>query len=728
MLLFCGSVGAQPLRLGQVSYEDTPPSSEARGPSGWQLQCAAGSYAELAYWWQQGWLDLAVVTPGLLRGLPVKSWVYLGSEDARAQQGSLLLVRKDAGLKSWQQLRDLPQLEVMAVDPASVSGYLYPMHCLRQSGIHPDPQRVRFTHSHSNVIRALATRSEPALGLCWEGSWKANPHPDLQVLDLPALGQHQVPGMALIARPDLERLEELRSSLKNGSWPHFRPDPHYLKQVAELPPPPAAEQRAEASRERVDLDDLVWTLHHYNRTHPQPARLGVVLSGGGAKCSFQAGAVRALEERLAEARVRLKDDQLQIQLVVGTSGGAINAVAVALGLTSSAEGFEQLRKAWGDLDQRELVRPPLAVRCNMWLWFASIGLLVAAGLQGLFRLSSSSTHRLTLVLGLGLAGLVHLPGKPWSWLGTDSNLQHFYTWLSRGLEGAGWILVLAALWGHRRRRRLPLLLAIAGVTLLPLIQTWNILFIQQVVSENHGLEQALRRNFGRLIDVRCGQPVRTVPPAIGQLSREVLDKKLLVRDLALAASPLTDPELQLPAEYYFFSNVLGRDPRFFKERGVSLAQRPELLFDAVLGSAAIYPLFPSRRVHDLPQPGRSVDLVDGSFAHRSPLEAAVLWEATHVLVVEASTSEVSRRGHLLANLGASLNFLYDEAQLVDVRQRDRVALYTLVPEAPHIGLLDFSENLIQASIDKGYREAQSGFQKRLGPPRFTPQPGSATSR
>ena len=47
---------------------------------------------------------------------------------------------------------------------------------------------------------------------------------------------------------------------------------------------------------RLDLEELGNLLVLYARSQPKPLRLAVVFSGGGAKCSFQAGAIRAIEE------------------------------------------------------------------------------------------------------------------------------------------------------------------------------------------------------------------------------------------------------------------------------------------------------------------------------------------------------------------------------------------------------------------------------------------------
>ena len=54
--------------------------------------------------------------------------------------------------------------------------------------------------------------------------------------------------------------------------------------------------------ERVTLDEIGWLLVQYARSQPVPAdrplRLALVLSGGGAKCAYQVGAIQAVEEAL----------------------------------------------------------------------------------------------------------------------------------------------------------------------------------------------------------------------------------------------------------------------------------------------------------------------------------------------------------------------------------------------------------------------------------------------
>jgi len=756
-LLLQMAAAAEPssLRVGILSFEDPDDlprqlrqqAAALRQSLGLTATFAIGTYAEVFHWLDHDLVDLAVVNSGQFSQLASDKWEYIGSAQPTSHSPgylSVCLTRKDSGLSSLADLKAAgPRLQVLAVDPLSLSGYINPRLAFQRAGLNLKAEQIRFTHSHSNSIRCLQEAQGPTIATLWASTWQRQKSPDLKEIPLAELeGLHSLP-VALVAQKGGPVTSKLKSLVASGGYPGFVYDPTYADKVATLPAEWLRESSRGRSLDRVDLGDVAMTLLHYNRSHTRSARLALVLAGWGAKCSYQAGAVRALEERLEVARQRWNDPDLDIKLVVGTSGGAINALAVAMGLSKTSAGYKDLAQAWCDLDQGEIVCPPMMVRVNMWCWFASLAGLLILGLNWRFRLGKARSMALTALLGLFLAVLARLPVR---WLlGTESNLQHVWAWFCRGIEGGGLVLVLASLagalqlWQDRQRKqvvhrtgplvRLMLVLAI----LLPLVQVWIVFFHEEFLSENIGIEKALTRNFGRLIDRESGRR-GGVPLLVGDraaikaLSQEVFDRKLLQRDLVLTASPLTDPELSLPGEFYFYASPLGSPVPAYGPRGVALASRPELLFDALLGSAAIYPLFPSRAIQDLPQAGQSVDLVDGSFSHRSPLEPAVLWGATHVLVVEASTQEIASRGNLLDNFGASLCYLYDQAQQVDTRLKGQTVLYTLYPSAPHIGLLDFSPHLIRQSIDKGYREAQGSpttaaqrggaLLKELGPPVF----------
>lgn len=711
-------------------------------PEGFESSIAIGTYGELDYWLAAGLVDVAVITPGLYARLDRSEWLYLGSGITKTESElqTVWLTRPD-GPRTVEQLKERNP-EVLAVHPHSVSGFINPVSALLKAGIEVRPEQVLFTHSHSGSLDALAAGQGPQIACVWKPTWEARKDLDLVEIPLPGLNSVATPPMAIVGRAGWTGNRALKNLIRTGRVKGFEDNPDYEEMVTALPQPPLS-LSAQAS-DRVGIDDLILTLRHYNRTHPEPARVGLVLAGGGAKCSYQAGAVRALEEKLEQARGQFQDENLDIDLVVGTSGGAINALSIAMGLTGSTEGYQDLKEAWSDLDQKEIVSPPFLVRLNMWFWFASV---MGLGLLFVTRWMKMSRTRALLsvsVVGFVMALLPRLPVKISNWLGASAELQYFWTWLSFGIEGAGFVLLgAAALWEglsrllKRKGRQLELRLSLVRwltflVAVLPLLQTWTILWHEEVISENKGLEAALLRNFGRLVSretARRGYQANGTGATIEELSDTVFKTQLLTRDLVLTASPLPDPMRELPAEYYFYAAAgpSGPEPSF-GPRGVDLNKNTSILFDAMLGSAAIYPLFPARHVEGLPAEGQSVDLVDGSFAHRSPLEAAVQWGATHVLVVEASTQEMPRRGKFLQNMGAALTFLYDQAQLTDVRSEGETALYTLYPSIPHIGLLDFSAPLIEQSLKKGYREASGGpsqggqeggvLHKVQGPPVF----------
>ena len=84
-----------------------------------------------------------------------------------------------------------------------------------------------------------------------------------------------------------------------------------------------------------------------------------------------------------------------------------------------------------------------------------------------------------------------------------------------------------------------------------------------------------------------------------------------------------------------------------------------------------------------------------------------------------------KRGSLFLNLLSSVRHLHRQAQLLDTRSRGKVTIFTLSPEPPHICIIDFANNLIAQSIDKGYRDATDDgivappqFHRELGEPSF----------
>jgi len=209
-------------------------------------------------------------------------------------------------------------------------------------------------------------------------------------------------------------------------------------------------------------------------------------------------------------------------------------------------------------------------------------------------------------------------------------------------------------------------------------------------------------------------------------SRQLIDRGLLQRDLVITGSCLDQTSHELPSDLYFYAPAdQHSNVHPYGARGLSLQSHPQILLDVIMGSGSIYPLFPARRIDDIPRAGEQIELVDGGFAHNSPVEAAVLWGATHIVLIDVMASGRIKRGNFLQNATSSVRHLHRQAQLLDARSRDKVTIFTLSPEPPHICIIDFANNLVNESIDQGYRDASiyatgivPRFQKELGQPVF----------
>ena len=496
----------------------------------------------------------------------------------------------------------------------------------------------------------------------------------------------------------------------------------------------ACAEHSPGQSEQITLDRLGDILYDEVVKGGKPLRLAVVFSGGGAKCSYQVGAVKALEEKLAELRERSGNPAFDLSLVVGTSGGALNALPVALGVSAIPKSFTDYSKVWENLDQRDLIRPSREVRTLMIFWFVCVQGLVVLRVRRHRHFKNPEKYpwiisRAVITIGILQIAIARAPYKPWSILGENSNLHHLWLWLSWGLEGSGIALIGIGITSLVLRRiprvqYTPFLLRYRyarrafwlGAIFIPLIQAYNVLFVQTTLSDGGGIERAVLRNFVGLIDSHLAN--QNLSPlgietdtysheTMERIGEEVMRRGLLHRDLVLTGSALPTLTNETARDIYFYAASSGSsDQPQFASSAISLNERPKLLMDALIGSGAIYPVFPARVLKDVRKPGEVIELIDGSFEHRSPVEAAARWGATHIILIQATTDEIIKRGALIENMNAALNHLYDEAQLVDIRSRELVESFTLVPTPPHIGLLDFADNLIRKSIDKGYREAR----------------------
>jgi len=781
------------VRVGIVAYEDFHGELEhfeqffaelSRRDPALHFQLAVGSYSDVLHWLDRRLVDVAVLTPGAFASvlpredraglctylatiqLPpaTSTWASAGRKAAgfHDSYAAVCLVSESSTLRSLGDLKRAAQenrVEFLFVHPMSVSGRVAPLKGLHEIGIQPADKQVQFTHSHTQSIRMLAD-TQPAkerVAFVWDDAAGKDSELEAGVrrLPFPKLEELEIPHDVVVAQSEFKHLDRFRKLLDGAEsgpyrfthiidWrPRFRTVRNWLRSAGGLSAP--------QDQPRISLDEISRTLLQYSRSQPQPPRLALVLSGGGAKCSYQVGAVAALEEKLAELRRTTSEPGLDIELVVGTSGGAINSVPIAMGISSTEAGRQAFRNTWCALDQREIVRPSLLIRANMGLWFAMLQTVLLIWCVRRFVPEPEKRGRTYAIAYLLLAAAAvsvgYLPGSPWRWLGTNHVWHHIWLWQSFGVRasaltlfafGVG-ALVLEAFRTRRGRHMIPVgftkTTLLAGVLGLPLLQAGTILFHEETLSSGQGMRQTLADKLPDLMNkyltdrnlplLELGDGV-SAETRLQNISRQVIERDLLKRDLVITGSCLGQTSQELPSDLYFYApaNRSSAAPPY-GERGLSLIERPRILLDVVMGSGSIFPVFPPQRIENIPRGGEHIELVDGGFAHNSPVEAAVLWGATHIVLIEATPRGRSERGNFLLNAASSFHHLHKQAQLLDARSRGKVTVFSLSPEPPHLCALDFADNLVAASIERGYRDAgtnsspSASFRKELGEPTFS---------
>lgn len=133
-------------------------------------------------------------------------------------------------------------------------------------------------------------------------------------------------------------------------------------------------------------------------------RIGLVLTGGGARAAYQVGLVRHLAKRLPE---------FHFDVLTGVSAGAINASFLASHTGSATEATEDLMSTWLDLTPDHVFRDDgwsLGKMVLRWLLnLASGGLRYRPQVRGLVDTSPLGSH-LADVLGVEAANGRALPG------------------------------------------------------------------------------------------------------------------------------------------------------------------------------------------------------------------------------------------------------------------------------------------------------------------------------
>jgi predicted acylesterase/phospholipase RssA/ABC-type phosphate/phosphonate transport system substrate-binding protein len=828
------------IRVGAIYYDDSDAQyaaihdilsalekQSAARPVTFKL--AVGTYDEIMNWYESDQIDLAIMNPGPLALLIDKfshqelKNIFVGirgriadetsvaSNDGanpRSTYNSLMLLNRDAVSREFpssatptdDELVDLvmrkakqKKVHFLFVHPLSTSGYIFPRKVLKDAGIDLTAADYNITYSHdvsTKQVKDSAYDSSGRLQVAFVSDETRNTLSDNNVLAIRSGPlTTKILQDVLLLTPDFIQREPtaaesvkklLRSSQGRQTFNLSTPD-EWWKEYEEIKTWVDALGGSNALLSNtLTIDQIITRINNYNRHHAtEPARVALVLSGGGAKCAYQLGAVEVIEERLKAAQTANPSQKLGIDLVVGTSGGAINALTIAAEVTKDSDRRPNLVSTWQSFGQSEILKPSNFIRRLLGLAFGLTLSLCVLCVVYTFRLirwarrSGKPRHpaesrsrfaiinkirRLTWAERVGIILLVlsllfYLAGQRRITLASELPAeallkQHVFVhiaeysrqslrWAALALFIFGLFLCVDSILAIRKQRYASVRHAVRPIVLmatiilsiiLPVFALYRIFFSEKSLFVSEGIVDRMSAEIPRLLgsNVTSG--------SLPEISRDIIQKELIKRDLVITGSMIS-ASAQPDTDLYFIYKA-GPDPALPQKlqkdnRFVSLRDpdNASILLDAVIGSGSIFPAFEPRQLSGVKRimdkdVTRDVAIIDGGFVHNSPIEAAVKLDATHIIVIEASpASQPKEEINLLNNSVTAFNHLFTQAQLLDARSRRQAEIYTLQPSSPaangdpFLCTLDFGKNFIDRAVKWGNDDASD-----TKTPRFVRQP------
>lgn len=364
------------------------------------------------------------------------------SQTARPEYHVSAIVPAEYGWKSFDDVRrhaGKKELKFLFVRPVSISGYIVPSYYLKEKvKIDPKQEEFDFTYQHQESLQRIIRQDKRDVGkkvvaFVIENTSYCVPEADANKqfftkLDADELSSINIPHEVMLVNSNLDKdrldgvrrvmdhlLKERAEREKNGTPRGFT-----LTMRKELPDDwlqvyDESTQIYESTRSARPLaygtsfGDFISSLRIYKDSTGEDPRLALVLSGGGAKCAYQAGAVSEIENKLRELKKDPRYEKIDFDLVVGTSGGAINALLVALGGTNDPRTQESILKMWTSFHQEHFFMPSPVFNVVFGLCFGLLQALVitlAVLLFGRKRLRWTRIGQLLLgveVIQIGLA-------------------------------------------------------------------------------------------------------------------------------------------------------------------------------------------------------------------------------------------------------------------------------------------------------------------------------------
>ena len=792
----------------------------------------------------------------------------------------------------WNNNSDKKPFKFLFVRPYSLSGYILPRYILSEYGINPTPDQMEFSYAHGKSLMKMLDESkkDPSkpktryVAFVLDGTNypvdKDTPQHAFQQIKIDKLQNVNIPREKVFVNHNLDKdkFKQYKTLMKRlfDNWKNKDSYLQLRKPVAnwqyDYEDSTAAVATVAVPRQllyKTTISELLEDFARYvdqpNTDDRVPPRLALVLSGGGAKCAYQAGAIAAIEAKLRkinEGRTR----PIDINLVVGTSGGAINALLVAAGVTKAKDATGELAGLWESFRQQQFFQPSrrfnlafglcfglmqallitvavlifgrhsvkrvaialivltiVAVELGFawyfgarWMNFAKVlfwqavgialtiaivrgvGSLITSGIKNqpnrfgrTLKPFANDPHHwrlLTVVLMLGVSALEIVIAKcP----GLDERVTRLSDnhWIDHG-----WMIVTlicnwsfpyplfigllmaavgAVIWRNFdwTRRRPVLVWAMSILLVLGAIGlVWETFFRASAPSKAQGIEHAFAEKLPSLIKKTVESDFAIEPPqdgesALQQISKKVMDpnRPMLQRDLVITTSRLpidvSESVTQTQADlvnglhddlyFYFRANQDEQLKPPLDRRFIPLKLNADKLLDVVIGSSTIYPIFPSRvltGVHlgnEEKQMERieRMSIVDGGYIHNIPIEAAVKWKASHIILIEASPNATqSTPKDFWDHSMTAFGYLFNQAQLTDKLVRGATETFELRPTSfcekqdtlpscvgaanrpePDMDTFDFSPSLVQKAFDRGTEDVNGPkplFMRVPGPPLF----------
>lgn len=105
----------------------------------------------------------------------------------------------------------------------------------------------------------------------------------------------------------------------------------------------------------------------YSSPNPLQPKVGLVLTGGGARAAYQVGVLCAIASMLPKVRKN------PFPIICGTSAGAFNAVSLAISARNYHKGLEELSAVWENAHVGQAYRSdPAGVFGNAFRWLSSL--------------------------------------------------------------------------------------------------------------------------------------------------------------------------------------------------------------------------------------------------------------------------------------------------------------------------------------------------------------------